>query len=334
MNNIGQFNLIGGDNNVGKTTLLEALLLDENDVSHTIFGLAGALAERKLMTNPGGLLNWVLGLYQSQKAETDAQIFLTKLKDDVLHKYSLRARYLDSLTDKESKSIEVSLMLNQNRKDILEISSDGKVSLEFPIQKDTYFPFVGVNIGYGDDLVDMYSSQIQNSVAEEKELIADLRSFIPDVKGLGISNTLTPDKQNVIIVRLEGQDKPLPLPMFGEGAVKMFRILVEIAMCKGRRLMIDEIDTGIHHSRFKLFWKTILKAAKKKDVQIFATTHNHECLRFLKETLELEEDDMKSMQNDTRYFLLHQQKDKSVVAANYNFSQFQFAIDQNNEIRS
>ena len=40
-----------------------------------------------------------------------------------------------------------------------------------------------------------------------------------------------------------------------------------IIMQSGKRLMIDEIDAGIHYSRFKIFWKTIIKAAKANNVK-------------------------------------------------------------------
>ena len=45
MDNIGQFNLIVGDNNVGKTSVLEALLFRE-DLSQTISSFIYAIANR------------------------------------------------------------------------------------------------------------------------------------------------------------------------------------------------------------------------------------------------------------------------------------------------
>lgn len=41
--------------------------------------------------------------------------------------------------------------------------------------------------------------------------------------------------------------------------------------------MIDEIETGIHHSRQKDFLKNTLKVCKELDVQLFATSHSKEC---------------------------------------------------------
>ena len=61
--------------------------------------------------------------------------------------------------------------------------------------------------------------------------------------------------------------------------------LLEITVCKDKRLMVDEIDTGIHYSKMKEFWKIILLASKENNVQLFATTHSKECLQDYVEAL-------------------------------------------------
>jgi AAA15 family ATPase/GTPase len=49
--------------------------------------------------------------------------------------------------------------------------------------------------------------------------------------------------------------------------------------------MIDEIDTGVHYSRLKDFFKSLLLVAKEQGKQIFATTHSKECIEYFKEAL-------------------------------------------------
>ncbi len=51
VNDIGQFNLIVGDNNVGKTCLLEALLVD-NDIDMTIERFHNSLCRRNIHIHP------------------------------------------------------------------------------------------------------------------------------------------------------------------------------------------------------------------------------------------------------------------------------------------
>lgn len=69
----------------------------------------------------------------------------------------------------------------------------------------------------------------------------------------------------------------------------------------------------------------------QNEVQIFATTHNIECLKFFKEALE--EDDMKELQADVRSFTLQSLPGNQVKAYTYSYEQFEHAIEQGIEIR-
>ncbi len=45
--------------------------------------------------------------------------------------------------------------------------------------------------------------------------------------------------------------------------------------------MIDEIDTGLHHSVMSDMWRVLIETAERLDVQVFATTHSLDCVRSL-----------------------------------------------------
>ena len=46
-------------------------------------------------------------------------------------------------------------------------------------------------------------------------------------------------------------------------------------------LLVDEIDTGLHHTVMKDMWKFLYDAAEQYDVQVFATTHSRDCYQSL-----------------------------------------------------
>ena len=54
-----------------------------------------------------------------------------------------------------------------------------------------------------------------------------------------------------------------------------------IAHSVGGTLLIDEVDTGLHHTVMAEMWRFLCTAAKKYDVQIFATTHSRDCYESL-----------------------------------------------------
>ena len=46
-------------------------------------------------------------------------------------------------------------------------------------------------------------------------------------------------------------------------------------------LLVDEIDTGLHYSVMGQMWHLVTEAARRANVQVFATTHSHDCVRGL-----------------------------------------------------
>ncbi len=43
-------------------------------------------------------------------------------------------------------------------------------------------------------------------------------------------------------------------------------------------LLIDEFENGLHYSVLHKVWKLIFRLAKDLNVQVFATTHSHDCV--------------------------------------------------------
>ena len=153
-----------------------------------------------------------------------------------------------------------------------------------------------------------------------------MKIFIPNI------DRITADTQSgEIDIEEVGLDVVAPLHQYGEGANKLFRILVQITLQKGKKLLIDEIDAGIHYSHFLEFWKIILKVAKENDVQIFATTHNLECLQYFKEALELEE--MQEYQELSRTMTLRKLPNKTIKAYARRYNEFEHSINNEFEIR-
>jgi hypothetical protein len=71
----------------------------------------------------------------------------------------------------------------------------------------------------------------------------------------------------------------VPVPFMGEGFVRLLSILLAIAVTPNGYVLIDEIENGLHHSTLTAAWTAIADAARRSNVQIFATTHSWECIR-------------------------------------------------------
>src|SRR5690606_11655525 len=114
------------------------------------------------------------------------------------------------------------------------------------------------------------------------DFIKSLSSILEDISDIVI-DTVTAINP-ILLIQREGYRINTPLATFGDGFTNLFRLLIEIYRNQGKRIMIDEIDYGIHFARKSEFWKAILHAAQVNQVQIFATTHNNECIQALQES--------------------------------------------------
>src|SRR6185295_1614327 len=84
-----------------------------------------------------------------------------------------------------------------------------------------------------------------------------------------------------IRVKLSDMDQPLPLGTLGGGTEHVLALALALNSARGGFLLVDEIDTGLHHSVMMDVWRLVAETAKKLDVQVFATTHSLDCVRSL-----------------------------------------------------
>lgn len=70
----------------------------------------------------------------------------------------------------------------------------------------------------------------------------------------------------------------IALPLLGEGFNRLVQILGAIIGEKAEIVLIDEIENGLHWSALHHIWKGLRAALAENDVQIFATTHNMDCI--------------------------------------------------------
>ena len=329
--NLGQFNLIVGDNNTGKTSFLEALIFDEDENASKIVALLSSSLFSRSQDFKGE--DWLNYLYQTfdlflKNDNVNEKIELTF--KSITNRYNLKLRKIDIKKDFEflNEVEKQKIVMSDYNHFILDVNNRTTTTLIFDVNlgddSGLFAPFVAFGIGYAADLLKLYLRGIDINIKIRTNFIKNLKVFIPKINDIRVGN-------KVINIYEEGMDTPMPLFTYGEGANKLFRILCEIAMCKGKRLMIDEIDAGIHYSRFKSFWRTIMQAARAYDVQIFATTHNIECVEYFREVLE--EEVMQDYQDLARIVSLKVKEDNSVKARVYDYEYMEYAKDANRELR-
>jgi hypothetical protein len=84
-----------------------------------------------------------------------------------------------------------------------------------------------------------------------------------------------------IVVRLRGSEARVPIGSMGDGLKRLLVLSVNLVTSAGGCLFVDEIDSGLHYSVIAKMWQLLVETARRLDVQVFASTHSLDCLQAL-----------------------------------------------------
>lgn len=310
--NIGLINLIVGDNNIGKTTTLEMFLITP-DIEEYYKRLLYCYIERSKIIPDR--------VNTSEKTEYYYQIDQDFLFDYLPYNHDENPTFellsgrkinkLNILIDEEKTQVSnfTSLNFSKVRKRMDSLSYSDTLSL----------PFYSYGKGYGKDLSTFYDNYIRKDREIEIDFLSKLTLFIPDVENVLLT------AEGGISIRIMNDNFDKPLHSFGDGANKLFRILVLMTIHKGKLLLIDEIDSGIHFSRFRKFWEIIITISVRDNTQVIATTHNLECINYFASALE--------EKNQGLSRVIQLVKTNRLKSTTYDFENFKFALEDNFELR-
>lgn len=128
-----------------------------------------------------------------------------------------------------------------------------------------------------------------------------------------------------------GLNRMVPLSMCGSGLVRAAQIFSLCLLGQVQILLIDEIGSGLHYSAISPVLAALLNTSEQRDMQIFATTHSLEVLHSMQRTLEL--DDYRRFQSGTEVYALERDKDGDVRAYRYDYEQFRHSVSHGIEVR-
>ncbi len=123
----------------------------------------------------------------------------------------------------------------------------------------------------------------------------------------------------------------VPSNIMGDGIRRLLSLITTISETSGGIVLIDEIENGLHYSAHKKLWQSIIVACQEFNVQLFVTTHNIETLKYLMEISKIEEN--LKFQKDIKLFSIRSLKNRTFKSYRYDFPEFEHAIEQETEIR-
>jgi ABC-type branched-subunit amino acid transport system ATPase component len=118
----------------------------------------------------------------------------------------------------------------------------------------------------------------------EEEVVAALgilESRLSNVVFLGGGRYQKQSGNHGVYVQFEGQKLRVPLGSLGDGMRRLLAISLALIHNSNGVLLLDEIDTGLHYSVMAKMWHLVVEAARRSNVQVFTTTHSSDCVRGL-----------------------------------------------------
>lgn len=132
----------------------------------------------------------------------------------------------------------------------------------------------------------------------EKDVLSALNILAPGIEGISFVGDPRPlrvrdqQRERVSIVKVAGLDEPIPLRGLGDGMMRVLGIALALVNVKNGMLLIDEFENGIHYTVLPELWQLLFQVARRLNVQIFATTHSWDCIEaFQKAAVEDKQDE-------------------------------------------
>lgn len=318
LDNLGQINLIGGKNNVGKTAFLEAIELLSNSIKpFDLLSYTHKMLKRRQIVQEKSFieLDFLSDDSICMSIESNARKCEIKYTDDIsLQEEEPFGTYLVFTVDGDEKNTSADRF--SSTKSFLMFTGQSKEkNKKINFIKSSKTDEKDISIFYGT-LVDLNKEGFLNS---------SLSSFDPNL--LSLKQRATEDG---IVLKVQTKNKlqPILLSSLGDGINRYIAILCAIWASENGILLIDEIENGIHYSNYPKLWELIFKVSQEANCQIFVTSHSKECIDAFNQV------QLKQEQPDSLYLELYRHlKTDLVTASPRRAEQLQYALTHKGDIR-
>ena len=289
---LGLINVIVGDNNCGKTSVLEAVeLLRTSGNLANIYRIARQ-RESLAVSAANSIYDDFICMFPHDGSELEIEVKGICNGNDIF----CRVEGRQNMVLLDAKELDKSILRNnselmgeleteifngyietkygsESKKEEISVNRYSKVSGTVSSAKDI---FNIVYVAPFEHLRGNVLSQIVKNADYKKVCLKALQLFDPDI-------------EDMLILRSDIGNKPveylyhkklgnMPIATYGDGIKKVLVLSNAIAKAAGGILLIDEIETAIHKKYYDDIFRFIVKACKAFNVQAFITTHSLEAI--------------------------------------------------------
>ena len=329
-------NVLVGQNNSGKTSMLEAIALLMSMSNPDIPQAINAVRARKTFSNFIDLQYLFNNLNTSTPPEVSSELTdgssrslklgLTYVFDELAEPQNNHPQQNGAVKYVNTLEMDFDIVTGESKKSYkswLRVNSQGMVINRK--MADGYLESKRAWLTPSD----LMTSNLVNDLAElfkrnrKDTVLALLKMFDSRINSIEI---LTDD----IYIGFEGMAQMLSVSMMGDGLRRYLSIVASAANPMIDIFLIDEIDNGLHYSVYKKLWKALFALAVASGKQIFVTTHSKETLCHLSKMLEESPD----YQKEFCLYTLEDTKLKGRQAYRLSYNGLQEACANDTELRS
>jgi AAA15 family ATPase/GTPase len=339
VNGFKRVNLIGGKNNAGKTSLLEALLLYFYPVLQGIMELKNIRKESLEALQKSPRDAWkdffynqnvenpisIDGCFEEQKQTVNilvSQSLKIKIFDDDKNYINENAKQLiNALQNRTASTLEIQQIINND--EVLNggivIYKNGYIS---NLNDELSIPFINSNFPISSEELAKKYDKIDYEMQGGK-ILNILKILDSSITGIKTYSFIEP----TLYIQTKNQPQGLPINLFGDAIYRVTTMLVELLDSEKNLLFIDEVENGIHYTSQKSFWEALFTLAEELDTLIFATTHSLEMIKAFTEA-------GKNFPDQGAYFeLAYSPRTDNIVAINRDIDLLEYALEHGKAIR-
>lgn len=273
--NLKRINVFAGINNVGKSTILEAiyLLCKQNDFNglQEVVRLRGKISDKRI--SPDWFLSQVnntkiSGIFDSKNADISIQDYAEDTLDFDSSSY-IKSLSISSAYDNHKQKSIIRFFEDKDRS----IYSEGSKNLCKVIYSSPFF----LNEPYRHS--EFYYKAVQSKA------LPRIIKFIHDKVLKSITDIRLTDALRRFLVADDNFEIAMDLSSYGEGIQRLFFISLMFASAENGVLLIDEFENAIHVELMPDFAIFINELSKEFNVQVFLTSHSKECIDSFVSTL-------------------------------------------------
>ena len=308
VSSLGRVTLITGQNNTGKSSILEALrLLAQNAASDTLYDIltsrgeqVSSRAEESEVPDPEKAFFFSTLFYGFPSIHDRFEAIV--LKSDAPSQPMMLSLEVEWLVERQEGNRRTREVIS--REELLREDIPREPYLTVRTEGDSYtMPFATLRhykarlgqssgrarmqcqfidaCGRSESLGRLWDEAILRG--EEDEAVKALQIIEPSITAVRMLGGDGAIRSRRVFVRTHNFARLVPLRAFGDGLNRLFTIILTLLQARKGLLLIDEFENGLHHTVQLDTWHIIFQLARELDIQVFATTYSWDAVQSFQE---------------------------------------------------